>query len=92
MNDKTFANQFHVPNTKTTLISRFANVIPRAVSYRTNMMILLNSGPPKFSNDGGNLFNESFGEKNSRHVVYRNGSKHEFNILQSTSMIKFVSL
>ena len=70
----------------------FADVIPRVIGNETGVLFFLNSCPPKPFKNCVNFFNESFGKKNSRHVINRNGSKHRFDILQPISMVKFISL
>jgi hypothetical protein len=92
VNDKTFIDQLHVPDAKSTLFCRFADMIPRAISYGIGMLLFLHACPPKSPNNRVNFLNKSFGEKNSGHIIYRNRRKHRLNVLKPSCMIKFVSL
>jgi hypothetical protein len=87
MNDDTFVDQCHISNAKTTFLSRFANVIPRAISYGIGVMLLLNTCPPKSFDDSINFLNKRFGEEDSGHKINTDRRKHKLNILQPTSMV-----
>jgi hypothetical protein len=72
VNKEAFVNKFHIPNTKTSLSFRFANVILRAKSNWVRGIFSLHTSPPKVSDHRVYFSNESFRENNSGHVINMN--------------------
>ena len=62
-----------ISDAEPTVVFVLADVIPRPEVYGRGGVILLNASPPESSYDGINSFHKSPGEKNSRHVIDRNG-------------------
>jgi len=71
VNEKALINQFQIPDPKTTLLSRFADVLPRTKGNRSGLIFFLHTCPPEFSHNRVKFFNKSFGEKNSGRVINR---------------------
>jgi hypothetical protein len=77
---------------KPTIVLALANIVPRPEGYRRGGVVLLNTGPPKSSNDGIDSFHKSLGEKNNRHVVDRNGRKNRLDVGKSPSVLSLFAL
>lgn len=75
MGEKAFVNNVEVPDPQTTIILGLANVLPRAKSNRGGRIVILDTRPPKPSNNGVDFFNKDFREKDSGHIYSRLGWK-----------------
>jgi hypothetical protein len=73
---------------QTSIDGALTDIIPGSEGNRVGIIFFLHSRPPKSSNDSGDLVDESFGEKNGRHIVEWNGGKHRLDILKTTSMVE----
>jgi hypothetical protein len=77
---------------KSSIVLRLTNIIPGTIVDRRRCTIGLNPSPPKPMNNGRYFLNEGLGEKDSAHVVDRDGGKDRFNVNKSAGMIQFVGL
>lgn len=91
MNNENFVDIVKISNTKATIVFALTDVFLGAESNRISGVDILNAHPPEPSNYRVNFFNKGFGEKDSGHIIDRDGSKNRLNISESASMIKFVS-
>jgi hypothetical protein len=58
MNDQTLINETHIPNTKTSLIIRLADIFQGTKRYGINIVFFLDSYPSKLSDNSINMSNE----------------------------------
>jgi len=66
------------------------DILPETKGNGISGVIILNTCPPKSTDDSIDLLHKSFGEKNCRHVVDRNGGKDKFDVSKSANVVQFV--
>ena len=76
MSDQTFVDSVKVSDSEPPILFGLTDIVPRSEGNGIGRAIILNTSPPKSSNDGGDFPNESFREEHSGHIVNRDGSKN----------------
>ena len=69
MGDKTFVDSVKISDSKTPILFGLTYILPGTKGNGISGVIILNTCPPKSTDDSIDLLHKSFGEKNSRHVV-----------------------
>jgi hypothetical protein len=67
-----------------------ADILLGAESNGVGGIIILNTFPPKSTDDSNYFLHKGFGEKNSRHIVDKNRGKDRLDVSESASVVQFV--
>jgi len=75
MGEEASIDSMQIPDPQPPIFLGLADNVPRAKSNRRGRIVVLNTRPPKPSNDGIDFFHKGLGEKNSGHIVNWDRSK-----------------
>jgi hypothetical protein len=92
MSDKTFVQCVKIYDSMTLVLFGLAYILPGTEGNGVGGIIILNTCPPKSTDDSIYFLDKGFGEKNRRHVVDRNRGKDRLDVSGSASVVHFVCL
>jgi len=80
MDNESLIHSVEVSNTLSIVLLALAYVIPRSKGNWRGGVVLLNTCPPKSSDDHCNLLYKGLRKKNSGHIIDRDGGKNGLDV------------